>query len=40
MFIPLTVGGGIRTIEDFRKILSAGADKIVVNSARLKDQSL
>jgi cyclase len=36
VFIPLTVGGGIRTIEDFRKILSAGADKISVNSAALK----
>ncbi len=28
VFIPLTVGGGIRSIEDFRKILNAGADKI------------
>lgn len=36
VFIPLTVGGGIRTIEDFRKILNAGADKISVNSAALK----
>jgi len=36
IFIPLTVGGGIRTIEDFRMILSAGADKISVNSAALK----
>ena len=36
VFVPLTVGGGIRTIEDFRKILSAGADKISVNSAALK----
>ena len=32
----VVVGGGIRTIEDFRKILSAGADKISVNSAALK----
>ena len=31
VFIPLTVGGGIRSIDDFRKILSAGADKISVN---------
>ena len=36
IFIPLTVGGGIRTIEDFRMILLAGADKISVNSAALK----
>lgn len=36
VFIPLTVGGGIRSIEDFRTILSAGADKISVNSAALK----
>ena len=40
IFIPLTVGGGIRTIEDFRKILNAGADKISVNSAALKRPEL
>lgn len=40
VFIPLTVGGGIRSIEDFRKILSAGADKISVNSAALKRPEL
>ena len=40
VFIPLTVGGGIRTIDDFRKILSAGADKIAVNSAALKRSEL
>ena len=40
VFIPLTVGGGIRTIDDFRKILSAGADKIAVNSAALKRPEL
>lgn len=40
IFIPLTVGGGIRTIEDFRAILSAGADKISVNSAALKRPEL
>lgn len=40
IFIPLTVGGGIRTIEDFRVILSAGADKISVNSAALKRPEL
>lgn len=40
VFIPLTVGGGIRTIEDFRKILNAGADKISINSAALKRSEL
>lgn len=33
VFVPLTVGGGIRTLEDFRRLLRAGADKISVNSA-------
>lgn len=33
VFMPLTVGGGIRTVEDFREILLAGADKVAVNSA-------
>ena len=37
VFIPLTVGGGIRSIDDFRDILRAGADKISVNSAAVKD---
>jgi len=40
VFIPFTVGGGIRTIEDFREILSAGADKISINSAALKRPEL
>lgn len=40
VFIPLTVGGGIRNIDDFRKILSAGADKIAVNSGALKRPEL
>ena len=40
VFIPLTVGGGIRTVEDFRDILAAGADKISVNSAALKRPEL
>ncbi len=35
VFIPFTVGGGIRTVEDFRLLLRAGADKISVNSAAL-----
>ncbi len=40
VFIPLTVGGGVRSIEDIRNILSAGADKIGMNSAAIKDPSL
>lgn len=38
--IPFTVGGGIRTVEDFRRILNAGADKISVSSAALKRPEL
>lgn len=38
--IPFTVGGGIRTIDDFQKILSEGATKVGVNSAAIKDPSL
>ncbi len=40
VFIPFTVGGGIRTVEDFREILNAGADKIAVNSAAIKRPQL
>ncbi len=40
VFIPFTVGGGIRTADDFRQILMAGADKISVNSAALKRPDL
>lgn len=40
VFVPLTVGGGIRTLEDFKEILRAGADKISVNSAAIRDKSL
>lgn len=40
VFIPLTVGGGIRSIEDIRNILSAGADKISMNSAAIKEPNL
>lgn len=40
VFIPFTVGGGIRTVEDFRQILKAGADKISVNSAAIKRPEL
>lgn len=40
VFVPLTVGGGIRTIEDFRDTLRAGADKVSVNSAAVKNPQL
>jgi cyclase len=40
VFIPLTVGGGVRSVDDFRKILNAGADKISVNSAALNRPEL
>jgi cyclase len=40
IFIPLTVGGGIRRLEDIRKLLKAGADKISINTAAVKDPSL
>jgi imidazole glycerol-phosphate synthase subunit HisF len=40
VFMPLTVGGGIRTVEDMRKTLLAGADKICVNSAAVDDVDL
>ncbi|NLO83717.1 MAG: imidazole glycerol phosphate synthase subunit HisF [Clostridiales bacterium] len=40
VFIPLTVGGGIRTLEDFRDILMAGADKISINSAAVRNPDL
>ncbi len=40
VFVPLTVGGGIRTVDDFREILRAGADKISVNSAAVRNPQL
>ena len=40
VFIPFTVGGGIKTVEDFRKLLLAGADKISVNSSAIKRPEL
>lgn len=40
VFVPLTVGGGIRTLEDFRLLLRSGADKISINSAAVRDPSL
>jgi cyclase len=40
VFIPLTVGGGIRTVEDVRRMLIAGADKISINTAAVNDPQL
>jgi len=40
VFIPLTVGGGIRTVEDIRKMLKAGADKVSLNTAAVKNPEL
>lgn len=40
IFIPFTVGGGIRSIEDFKMILREGADKVAVNSAAILDPTL
>lgn len=37
VFMPLTVGGGIRTLDDIRRLLSAGCDKVSINSAACKD---
>ena len=40
VFIPFTVGGGIRTVEDMRRMLKAGADKVSVNTAAIKNPEL
>lgn len=40
VFIPFTVGGGIRTIDDFRKILKTGADKVSINTSALQNPGL
>lgn len=40
IFIPFTVGGGLRSMEDIKRILRAGADKISLNSAAVRDKSL
>lgn len=38
-FMPLTVGGGVRKVEDVRKLLEAGADKVSINTAAVKDRA-
>ena len=38
-FMPLTVGGGVRTVEDIRKLLEAGADKVSINTAAVDNRS-
>lgn len=40
IFVPLTVGGGVRSVEDFKALLRCGADKIAVNTAAVKDPSI
>ncbi|WP_457612251.1 imidazole glycerol phosphate synthase subunit HisF [Methanocaldococcus sp.] len=40
VFIPLTVGGGVKSIKDFRNLLNAGADKVSINTAAVKNPSL
>ncbi|NPB05920.1 MAG: imidazole glycerol phosphate synthase subunit HisF [Aquificae bacterium] len=40
VFMPFTVGGGVRTLEDFRRLLEAGADKVSVNTAAVKNPEL
>ena len=40
VFVPLAVGGGIRSVEDFQTLLRAGADKISINSAAVRDRTL
>ena len=40
VFIPLTVGGGVRSLEDVRKLLNAGADKVSINTSAVEDPSL
>ena len=39
VFIPVCVGGGLRTVEDVRRVLSMGADKVAINTAAIKNQN-
>ena len=39
-FVPLTVGGGVRSIEDINKLLNCGADKVSINTAAVKDSNV
>ena len=40
IFIPLTIGGGVRTVEDFRALLRAGADRVAINTAAIRNPEL
>src|SRR5512135_3088298 len=40
VFIPLTVGGGVRTVQDVRRLLNAGADKVSINTAAVQNPQL
>ena len=40
VFIPLTVGGGVRRVEDVRRLLNAGADKVSINTAAVQNPGL
>ncbi len=40
VFVPLTVGGGVRTVDDVRRLLEAGADKVAINTAAIRNPKL
>src|SRR6266568_1348543 len=40
VFIPLTVGGGVRSVDDVRRLLRAGADKVAINTAAIRDPDM
>ena len=40
IFIPITVGGGLRTLDDINKVLRAGADKVAINTAAVKNPNI
>jgi cyclase len=40
LFVPLTVGGGVRAVDDMRRLLDAGADKVAINTAAIRDPEL